>query len=333
MSHQILKSLGKEAISLPKAANQPSTRRKPVSENFLCAACEYKTNRKCNFDKHLASVKHQLITKIRDGEKLDEVIEPDCLDDSEEQITESIVVNEKTPFDLKFLIVEIVKSNTELQRQCAEFQRQCADFQRQNQDMQKTVIDVCQKMQTASNVTTSPGNANNNMTTTTVISQNNNNNKTFNMQVFLNEHCKDAMNLTEFVDSIDLNLDDLESVGKAGFVDGISNIIIGKLRDTEVHLRPIHCSDAKREVMYIKENNKWNKEGPKNENMRKFVQYIERKNIKLLGEYQQKYPESRDYESPLNDHYVQLSLTATCATPEHLDKVISRIAKEVLIDK
>ena len=229
---------------------------------------------------------------------------------------------------LSKMVIEIVKSNTELQRQCA--------------DMQKTVLDVCQKMQSnsnnqgagASNVTTSPGNAaNNNMTTTTVISQNNNNNKTFNMQVFLNEHCKDAMNLTEFVDSIDLNLDDLESVGKAGFVDGISNIIIGKLRDTEVHLRPIHCSDAKREVMYIKENNKWAKEGPKNENMRKFVQYIERKNIKLLGEYQQKYPESRDYESPLNDHYVQLSLTATCATPEHLDKVISRIAKEVLIDK
>ena len=208
--------------------------------------------------------------------------------------------------DLYALVMDVMKSNTELHKQ--------------NQDMQKQFMEMFQQMQTT----------NNNINTNTNI---NAHNKTFNMQVFLNEHCKDAMNLKDFVDSIDLNLEDLESVGKAGFVEGIANIINNKLRATEVHLRPIHCSDAKREVMYIKENNKWEKEGPKNENMRKFVQFIERKNIKLLGEYQEKYPESRDIESPLNDHYVHLSLTATCATEVHLDKVISKIAKEVLIEK
>jgi hypothetical protein len=247
--------------------------------------------------------------------EVDHKNETDCIDSDEEVVNDlgdnvafaeadtMLRVHNDKKFDLNELILEIVKSNADLQKQCLE--------------MQKQFMDVCKS----------------NTTTTITQSSNNSHNKTFNMQVFLNEHCKDAMNLKDFVESIDLNLDDLELVGKKGFVDGISNIIICKLKDTEVHLRPIHCSDAKREVMYIKENNKWAKEGPKNENMRKFVQFIERKNIKLLGEYQEKYPDSRDIESPRNDHYVQLSLNATCATEEHLDKVISRIAKEVFIDK
>ena len=218
--------------------------------------------------------------------------------------------------ELKAMMIEMMKSNHELHIQ---------------------MLELCKQSSTTSAVAhmaAGGGGGGGGGTTITANHTNtNSHNKTFNMQVFLNEHCKDAMNLSEFVDSIQLNLDDLESVGKAGFVEGIANIIVGKLRATDVHMRPIHCSDAKREVMYIKENNKWAKEGPNNENMRKFVQFIERKNIKLLGEYQQKYPESQDYESPRNDHYLHLSLTATCATQEHLDKVISRIAKEVLIDK
>jgi hypothetical protein len=212
--------------------------------------------------------------------------------------------------ELKAMMIEMMKSNHELHIQ---------------------MLELCKQSSSTSAVAHMA--AGSGTTITANHTNTNSHNKTFNMQVFLNEHCKDAMNLSEFVDSIQLNLDDLESVGKAGFVEGIANIIVGKLRATDVHMRPIHCSDAKREVMYIKENNKWAKEGPNNENMRKFVQFIERKNIKLLGEYQQKYPESQDYESPRNDHYLHLSLTATCATQEHLDKVISRIAKEVLIDK
>ena len=274
--------------------------------SYTCATCLYMTSRKSNYDHHLQSGKHCIKAQLE--------TQTATAPASREAKEDFEVTDEVT---LKQLIMKIVVSNTDLQRQCFE--------------MQKNFMEVCQKLQTTPPPTAALALTNNN--TNNNSHNNNHNHKTFNMQVFLNEHCKDAMNLTEFVDSIDLQLDDLEMVGKAGFVDGIANIINTKLRATEVHLRPIHCSDAKREVMYIKENNKWEKDGPKNENMHKFVQFIERKNIKLLSDYQDKYPASRDYESPLNDHYVQLSMTATSATPEHLDRVVSKIAKEVLIDK
>ena len=153
------------------------------------------------------------------------------------------------------------------------------------------------------------------------------------MQVFLNETCKDAMNLKEFVDSIQLTLSDFEMVGKKGIVDGISNIIVGNLRLTDVCMRPIHCSDAKREVMYVKENDKWEKEGPGNEKLKHVVQKVEHKNIRLLVDYCNEHPDCMDPESPENDDYLRMSSIATSGTDEHLDKIITRIAKEVLIDK
>ena len=224
----------------------------------------------------------------------------------DEDIKTEVKAPQQTLDVITSLIVEMVKSNADLKQQCME--------------MQKQFFDMCTKMQ--------PPTTNNNNNINTNI-----NNKTFNLQVFLNEHCKDAMNLKDFVDSIVLSLDDLELVGRKGFVDGIANIVIGKLEETDVHMRPIHCSDAKREIMYIKENNIWSKDGPNNDNMRKFVQYIERQNIRLLGTYIEENPDCMDSDSPLNDHYLRLTGNATCATEQHLDKVIKKIAKEVLIDK
>ena len=221
---------------------------------------------------------------------------------------------------LKTLIVEVLKSNTALQQQNQDLQKNVLE---QTLELQKNILEVLQKMQVQTT------------TASTNINNNNNNNKTttFNMQVFLNEHCKDAMNLKEFVDSINPTVADLEMVGEKGFVDGLTNIIVTSLRATETHLRPIHCSDAKRTVMYVKENDKWEKESPRNERMRSFIQKVEHKNIRLLVEYCEANPDCLDPESPLNDHYLSLSAKATCATDEHIDKVISRIASEVVVDK
>ncbi len=91
-----------------------------------------------------------------------------------------------------------------------------------------------------------------------------NNNKTFNLSVFLNQTCKDAMNISDFVSSIKLNLDDLENTGRQGYVQGITNIVLKNLNNVEQHMRPLHCSDLKREVLYIKENNEWIKDLKKN---------------------------------------------------------------------
>jgi hypothetical protein len=207
-----------------------------------------------------------------------------------------------------------------LKQENQNFKEMMIEMIKSNQELQRQVLDVCKL--TTNNITTINTNNNTNNTKTT-----------FNMQVFLNEHCKDAMNLKDFIDSMVLSLDDLELVGQKGFVDGISKIIVGNLRKTDVHMRPIHCSDAKREVMYIKENDKWEKEGPNNDNMRLFVQYIERKNIRLISAYVDEHPDCMDPESLYNDHYLMLTSKATCATEEHINKVISRICKEVLIDK
>ena len=153
------------------------------------------------------------------------------------------------------------------------------------------------------------------------------------MQVFLNETCKDAMNLKEFVDSIQLTLADFEMVGEKGIVDGLSNIIIKSLRATDMCLRPIHCSDAKREVMYVKDNDIWEKEGPRNDKLRHVVQNVEHKNIRLLVDYCKENPDCMDPESPGNDDYLRMSSVATSGTDDHLDNIITKIAKEVVIDK
>ena len=134
------------------------------------------------------------------------------------------------------LVTEVVKSNNEIKLQNMELQKQ-------NQEMQKQILDVCKN-----------GIINNSVT------QVNSHNKTFNLNVFLNEDCKDAMNITDFVDSIKFQLADLEHMGKVGYVEGLSNIFIKNLKALDVTKRPVHCTDQKRETIYIKDDGVWTKE-------------------------------------------------------------------------
>jgi hypothetical protein len=166
---------------------------------------------------------------------------------------------------------------------------------------------------------------------------NNSNNKTFNLNVFLNEHCKDAMNIMDFVDSLKLQLSDLESVGKLGFVEGISNIIVKNLKALDVHKRPVHCSDSKREVMYIKDENKWEKENEDKQKLRKAIKRIANKNSKLLPIFKEKYPDCIKSISPYSDQYNKLIIEAMGGSGnedfDNENKIIKKIAKEVTIDK
>jgi hypothetical protein len=161
----------------------------------------------------------------------------------------------------------------------------------------------------------------------------NSNNKTFNLQFFLNEQCKDAMNMSEFINQIQLKLSDLENVGKLGYVEGISNIIIKKLNDTDMYKRPLHCSDAKRETLYIKEEDKWEKESPENTNMKKMVKKVDYKNIGLIGEWKDQHPDHRESTCPDNDTYLKILVQSMSGDEEHVEKVIKKISKEVTIDK
>ena len=165
----------------------------------------------------------------------------------------------------------------------------------------------------------------------------NSNNKTFNLQIFLNETCKDAMNITDFVDSIKLQLSDLEKVGEVGYVEGISNIIIKNLNELDETKRPLHCTDKKRETIYIKDQGQWEKEDDNKSKLKKTINKIANKNIKLITQFREKYPECRKSESKLSDKYNKMIIEAMGGlgdnNVEKEDKIIRNIAKNVVIEK
>jgi hypothetical protein len=213
--------------------------------------------------------------------------------------------------DLKILtnlVLDVVKQNQELVNQ--------------NSELTNKIVDICKVGQTTNSITNSNINSHN---------------KTFNLNVFLNETCKDAMNITDFVESLKLQLSDLENVGRLGFVEGISNIIVKNLKEMDVHKRPVHCSDSKREVMYIKDEDKWEKENENKNKLRKVIKKVASKNQRLLPEFKKEHPDCGNYHSKFSDQYNKLVVESLGGSGdndlEKEDKIIRKIAKEVTIDK
>ena len=165
----------------------------------------------------------------------------------------------------------------------------------------------------------------------------NSHNKSFNLQFFLNETCKDAMNIMDFVDSIKLQLSDLEKVGEIGYVDGISNIITTNLKALDVTQRPIHCADKKRETLYIKDENKWEKEGDEKNKLRKAIKRVACKNQRLLPKFKEAHPDCIKAASRFSDQYNKMIIESMGGSGdndiEKEDKIIKKITKEVVIDK
>jgi hypothetical protein len=165
----------------------------------------------------------------------------------------------------------------------------------------------------------------------------NSNNKTFNLQVFLNETCKNAMNIMDFVDSIKIQLSDIESIGELGYVNGMSKLIIKHLNALDENMRPIHCSDPKRESLYVKDQNVWGKEDPDNKKIKKAIKYISHKNICAIPEWKAKYPDCIYSDSNKSDQYNHIVIEAMGGSgdndDEKADKIVKKIAKVVTIDK
>ncbi len=179
------------------------------------------------------------------------------------------------------------------------------------------MIEVCK----TNNIT----NSNNTMT--------NSNNKTFNLQVFLNEKCKDAMNLSDFMESIQLSLEDLENMEKLGYVECMFKNIFGDMEFISIFDRPFHCSDFKRGIIYIKENGVWEKEDMGYTRLINAIRIVEKKNFKLLKEWTEKHPSFSDYNSPDNDKYVKIFGETMSGDKHNLSKLIRKLSKECVIDK
>lgn len=165
----------------------------------------------------------------------------------------------------------------------------------------------------------------------------NSNNKAFNLNFFLNETCKNAMNIMEFAESIQLQLSDLEAVGENGYVEGISNIIVKNLKALDITERPIHCADKKREVIYIKDEDKWEKEDMDKKKLQKVIQKVAYKNQRLLSKFKELHPGCNYSESKYADQYSKIVIEAMGGEgndeTEKTNKIITNIAKEVVIDK
>jgi hypothetical protein len=189
-----------------------------------------------------------------------------------------------------------------------------------NGEVQKQMLEVCK-----------------NGTVNNTINNTNSHNKSFNLNFFLNETCKDAMNIMDFVDSIKIQLTDIESIGELGYVNGISKLIIRNLKALDEHMRPVHCSDMKRESLYVKDANVWEKEDSDNKKIKKAIKYIAHKNICALPIWKAKYPDYNNSESKRSDQYSNITMEAMGGQgdndEEKANKIIKKIAKEVLINK
>ena len=196
---------------------------------------------------------------------------------------------------------------------------------KENQEFKSLILEIVKKDTSITN---------NNNTNTISNSNINSNNKTFNLNFFLNETCKNAMNISDFVDSIKLQLTDLESVSRLGYVDGLSKIIIKNLNALDVTERPVHCSDPKRDTMYVKDEDKWEKEAEDNHIVLKAIEDIANKNSKQVKEWKIKNPECSSSKSNKSDQYCHILMKVVCSNNDDNNaKVLKKIAKEVTIDK
>ena len=284
-----------------------------TQKEYCCEICNFNTRHKNDYIKHLNTAKHKNMclgnkTDIPGNQKTQKnPILFVCLNCNKNYNTNSGLWKHKKA------------CNTNSTNEDKQKDELINYLIKENQEFKSLILEIVKKDTTT----------NNNIT--------NNNNKTFNLNVFLNETCKDAMNIMDFVDSIKLELSDLEKIGKIGYVQGISDIITTNLKALDVTQRPIHCTDNKREVLYVKDEDKWEKDNEQKKKLRKVIKHVAHKNSKLIPEFKNKYPDCIHSDSKKSDQYNKLIIEAMGGHGdndfEKEDKIIKNIAKGVVIDK
>ena len=304
-----------------------------LSNKFCCENCHYNTDRKSNFDNHLLSLRHHKASfgnQIKQIKQIKQQKSFECELCSKIYNTNSGLWKHKQHCKDENIIIKPNDNNIST----SEILNIIKTLIKDNQDFTKELVNsvVCNQTDTIKEITKSgivnptTNNVNNN-------SHNNSHNKTFNLQVFLNETCKNAMNLTDFIDSIKLQLSDLIKIGEIGYVEGISNIITSNLKSLDITQRPIHCTDKKRETVYVKDQDKWEKDDDNNNKIRKLIKKVAYKNENLLPQFKQKHPGCNYSESKYSDQYSKIVIEAMGGDKEKDDKIIKNISKAITINK
>ena len=288
---------------------------KKVAKIFSCENCDYITSRKSSYDKHLLTAKHCEVTL---GDKIvaksSQIISTHICSQCNKEYS-----SRNGLWKHKKTCVSTVASPPII-------------IQNDNTEQIKLITDVViQVMKNGTNVTNNNHNNSHN-------TNNHSNNKTFNLNFYLNETCKDAIDIGDFVKSIKVKLDDLENTGRQGYVEGVTNIIVNNLNSITTHQRPIHCTDEKREVLYIKNEGEWIKETDNKHILTNAIKTIANENIKQISQWTKLHPDCKESDSKKNNLYLKIVSNAMSGgskeeCDKNYNKIIKNIIKETTIDK
>ena len=315
------------------------------AEIFLCEPCDFKCCKKSNYTSHLLTLKHKKIVNddkmiTNDDEKMPKNAEKNfhCVcgksykhrqglwkhtKTCNETIDEPVLANEITEYPINMVqmepshILEFIKQNQEFKNMMIEQNNKILEQQNKIMELSSQVSVI-----------------HNNNTT------NNNNNTTnnqFNLNVFLNETCKDAMNIKDFIENLQIQMKELENVGKNGYVIGITDIILNRLNQIDITKRPLHCTDLKRETMYFRDDNEWNKDNEDKTKLKQVIGKVASKNYRKIPEWRKQNPECNIIEDTKYEFCIQLMRNSIGDLDEKQekmnDKIVKNIAKNVFVNK
>jgi hypothetical protein len=285
---------------------------------YTCSDCDYNTCNKYDYEKHVKTIKHKnAILSTKSGDL-------------------ATFLSQKSQ-KIAFLCEcgKTYKDKSGLWRH----RKSCQNPEKHN-DFESNTINNTNQAQIFADIikTTFVELMKSGITNTNIQTHNNSHNKTFNLNFYLNETCKDAINIGDFVKSIKVQLEDLENTGRQGYVEGVSNIILHNLNSIDTHQRPIHCTDEKREILYIKNEGEWIKETENKPILTNAIKTIANENIKQISEWTKIHPDCTDAESKKNNLYLKIvSNSMSGSSKEECDKnynkIIKNIVKETIIDK
>ncbi len=272
------------------------------AKNFYCENCNTTCSKLSDWNRHLSTRKHKKATNTTDFTP--KSAENICECGKKYKDRSSLWRHKKKcTFEKQVFVVE--KKNNE---EDLTYKKMFMEMMDENKEMRKTIQEMIPKI---------GGDINSHNT------------QNFNINLFLNEQCKDALNLMDFVNSLQLQLKDLENTGKLGFVEGTSKIFINGLKELEMHKRPIHCSDIQKEILYVKENDTWEQENDNKDKMKKAIDEVTRANMKQLPKWvkeNQSFLEDDEYMKVISNIMTKMD------AEDDKDKIINNIAKETIID-
>ena len=298
------------------------------SNNYICNLCDYSTCRKSQYERHLNTAKHQMMTKNDDSNVKVHNKKIYMCNNCEKTFKHRQGLWKHKKSCVKDNTPETNKEEEEEEKN-NKYETLIMLLVKENQDFKQLIIDQNKKMM---EMTENMGNNHHNTTNTNTNSHNK-----FNLNVFLNEKCKDAMSLTDFIKDMEISIEDFVETGELGFVDGLSRVLIERINNMDLYNRPLHCTDLKRETVYIKDAEKWEKDLNK-EHLRKAVKGVAYKNDRMRPIWYKETPNVDVLGSENCDKFLKYSQAALGGygkeeTKSFEDKIMRNVLKEVTIDK